>query len=275
MNAAWDRTFPNCIHDAAGRRMNITMRFGLRAMVTPLWAQHIGTTPDHDVLIEALNSPGYGLVVLDLAHGEDLPTPLPKGTWVVKKHTRTLPLSLLEDPVDKWPNHRKKQLRRALRDGALASPTQDLDLLVQLHQAARNRKGLKSDEKALRKLLKALLEEPDTHAWKVTLANGKVAAGGVFHGQESDVCVYGFGGQFRSEIPGESSRATVLLIATAMRHAAEQRAHTFDFGGSMDAGVDRFYAEFGAPIVDKHRLVRMARPWRPILKWRRPDLFES
>lgn len=273
MNAAWDRAFPNCIHDAAGRRMTTTMRFGLRAMVTPLWAQHIGTSPDPKKLIEALTAPRFGLVVLDLAHGEAAPMPLPKGIWTVQKHTRTLPLSPLEDPVDPWPSHRKKQLKRALRDGAVASPTQDLDLLVQLHQAARDRKGLKSDETTLRQLLSALLEEPDTHAWKVTLSNGKVAAGGVFHGQGSDVCVYGFGGQFRGGAPGESSRATVLLIATAMRHAAAHKATHFDFGGSADPGVDRFYAEFGAEKKDKIKLVRIRWPWRWLMRQRRPDLF--
>lgn len=253
--------------------MTTTMRFGLRAMVTPLWAQHIGTTPDPNTLIEALTSPRFGLVVLDLAHGESVPTPLPKGIWTIQRHTRILPLNPLEDPVESWPSHRKKQLKRALRDGAVASPTQDLDLLVQLHQAARDRKGLKSDETALRQLLSALLEEPDTHAWKVTLSNGKVAAGGVFHGQGSDVCVYGFGGQFREGTPGESSRATVLLIATAMRHAATHKAIGFDFGGSADPGVDRFYAEFGAEKKDKVKLVRIRWPWRWLMRQRRPDLF--
>lgn len=42
MNAAWDRAFPGCIHDAAGRRVPITMKWGLQAVVTPPWAQDIG-----------------------------------------------------------------------------------------------------------------------------------------------------------------------------------------------------------------------------------------
>ena len=87
------------------------------------------------------------------------------------------------------------------------------------------------------------------------------------------MCIYGFGGQFRGGTPGESSRATVLLIATAMRHAANHKATHFDFGGSADPGVDRFYAEFGAEKKDKVKLVRIRWPWRWLMRQRRPDLF--
>ncbi|MGB0510647.1 MAG: hypothetical protein ACPGGB_06965, partial [Flavobacteriales bacterium] len=63
------------------------------------------------------------------------------------------------------------------------------------------------------------------------------------------------------------------LIGTAMRHAASRGAKAFDFGGSQDQGVDRFYAEFGAERIPKVRLVRIRGWWTPILRWRRPDLF--
>ena len=95
----------------------------------------------------------------------------------------------------------------------------------------------------------------------------------MFHGAGDARCIYGFGGQFRTEKRGRSSRATVLLIGTAMRHAATHGAKTFDFGGSQDKGVDRFYAEFGAERIPKVRLVRIRGWWTPILRWRRPELF--
>ena len=67
--------------------------------------------------------------------------------------------------------------------------------------------------------------------------------------------------------PG-SSRASVLLIATAMRrrHAG---ASPFDFE-EVDAGVDR-YAEFGAERVPKWKVVRIRGLWKP--RWQRQDLF--
>ena len=100
-------------------------------------------------------------------------------------------------------------------------------------------------------------------------------AGGVFHGAEDNRCIYGFGGQFRTEQPGDSSRASVLMIGTAMRHATEQGSAVFDFGGSQDQGVDRFYSEFGAERIPKWRLVRIRGMWKPVLRWRRPDLFPA
>ena len=43
MNAAWDRAFPDGLHDGAGRRTVQRMRLGLTALTTPPWAQDIGT----------------------------------------------------------------------------------------------------------------------------------------------------------------------------------------------------------------------------------------
>ena len=272
MNAAWDRAFPDCTHDAAGRRTPQRMRFGLSALTTPPWAQDIGHTPNPAAITTLLRNAIEPLIVLDLPTGMT-PPELPSGSWAVERHTRQSALHPNEDPVDAWPSTRRKQLRRADREGMAVEQTDDLDVLVQLHQAARNRKGLKSDARALRKLMKQLLQEPDTHAWTVRNASGHVLAGGVFHGAGDGRCVYGFGGQFRTEEPGESSRASVLLIATAMRHAAKLGASPFDFGGSQDAGVDRFYAEFGAERMPKWKLVRIQGLWKPLLRWQRPDLF--
>ncbi|MDB4787139.1 GNAT family N-acetyltransferase [Flavobacteriales bacterium] len=273
MNAAWNRAFPNCISDAAGRRCNTTLKWGLRALITPPWAQDIGHDLDVTALKELISGTPPPLVVLDLPAGMEPPHGLPPHSWTVPRHTRQSALNSENDPVDSWPATRRKQLSRATREGMLTKQCHDLSLLVELHQSARVRKGLNSDESALSPLLEALLQEPDTHAWTVHTAQGEVLAGGVFHGAGDGRCVYGFGGQFRTTSPGTSSRATVLLIGTAMRHAAQNGAHTFDFGGSMDAGVDRFYSEFGAPAIVKHRLVRVSRWWQPLLRWRRPDLF--
>ena len=274
MNAAWDRAFPDCTHDAAGRRTPQRLRFGLTALTTPPWAQDIGHGPDLQAITTLLQTAAEPLIVLDLP-ATMTPPELPSGSWAVERHTRQSALRPNEDPVDAWPSTRRKQLRRAERECMAVEQTADLNVLVQLHQAARDRKGLKSDAQTLHTLLEQLLEEPDTHAWTVRHASGQVLAGGVFHGTGDGRCVYGFGGQFRTGEPGESSRASVLLIATAMRHAATQGANPFDFGGSQDAGVDRFYAEFAAERVPKWKLVRIRGLWKPLLRWQRPDLFPS
>lgn len=248
------------------------MKWGVQAVVTPPWAQDIGPYRDDAALCAALEASRTTLTVLDLPAGTSAPHKLPRHSWAVPRHTRHITMSG-EDPVEQWPATRRKQLKRAEREGMTVSRSSNLGLLVELHQAARQRKGIASQESQLKPLLEELLAEPSTHAWVVRNARQDAVAGGVFHAAETGRCVYGFGGQFRSEHPGESSRATVLLISAAMRHAAQEGAVTFDFGGSMDQGVDRFYAEFGAEAIPKVRLVKISPWWKPLMRWLRPDLF--
>ena len=249
------------------------MRFGLNALTTPPWAQDIGRHADPDAIAELLSNPAAPLVVLDLAPGEPVPLKLPTDRWALERHTRQIKLDAGTDPVEMWPSHRRKQWKRAEREGMTAAQTKDVDTLIALHQASRKRKGVASDAAALEGLLTELLKEPETHAWIVRSETGNTLAGGVFHSTDDHRCVYGFGGQFRNGTPGDTSRASVLLIGTAMRHAAENGVGCFDFGGSTDPGVDRFYGEFGAEKIEKFRLVHVARSWRLLLRLRRPDLF--
>ena len=275
MNAAWNRAYPDILHDGAGRRTVQRMQLGIKALTTPPWAQDIGTHPDPEGVLGLLEAADCPLTVLDLPPGMASPLTLTHAAWAIERHTRQLPLDPKRDPVEDWPSTRRKQFRRAEREGMTAAATDDLDLMVALHQASRDRKGLSSDAEALKRLLEELLLNQDTHAWIVRDEGGKSIAGGVFHGAGDARCIYGFGGQFRTGKRGRSSRASVLLIGTAMRHAAAQGAETFDFGGSQDQGVDRFYAEFGAERISKVRLVRIRGLWKPVLRWKRPDLFPS
>ena len=275
MNAAWDRAFPDGLHDGAGRRIVQRMRLGLTALTTPPWAQDIGACPDLEEVLGLLEAAKCPLTILDLPPGTASPLTSSHSGWAIERHTRQLSLDSNRDPIDDWPSNRRKQMRRAEREGMTVHGTDDLDLMVALHQASRHRKGLSSDGDALRRLLGELLMEADTHAWVVCDEAEAPIAGGVFHGTEDKRCIYGFGGQFRTQKRGQSSRASVLLIGTALRHAAAHGAKTFDFGGSQDQGVDRFYAEFGADRIPKVRLVRIRGWWKPILRWRRPDLFPS
>jgi len=271
MNAAWDRAFPDTIHDSAGRRLMASMRLGTM-LTTPPWAQDIGTDIDLAALMVAVES-SQSPVALDLPAGHQPLTNLPRGCWTLERHTRQTVLRAGEDPVESWPSNRRKQWRRAERAGMTAERTQDVPLMTALHQAARQRKAIKSDGSALGRLLTALMQEQDTHAWIVRGREGDVLVGGVFHGDGSGRCIYGFGGQFRGSTQESTSLATVFLIGHAMRHAVEQGNTIFDFGGSMDAGVDRFYAEFGAGKVPKTRVVRITAPLKWLYRFGRPDLF--
>ena len=211
MNAAWDRAFPNCMHDAAGRRTPQRMRFGLTALTTPPWAQDIGHAPDAAAITTLLRSAVEPLVVLDLPAPMATPE-LPTGTWALERHTRQSVLQANEDPVDAWPSTRRKQLRRAEREGMTVSKADDLSLMVTLHQAARARKGLKSDGKALRTLLGELLLEPDTHAWVVRNSSGN--AWQVACSTETEA----IGASMDSEVNSERKCGRAVELCASDRH---------------------------------------------------------
>ncbi len=66
-----------------------------------------------------------------------------------------------------------------------------------------------------------------------------------------------------------------MLIDAGIRDAVKREVNCFDFGGSMDPGVDKFYAEFGAEKVVKWRYMRCSWWAQPWLRLMRPDLFRS
>ena len=76
MNAAWDRAFPDGLHDGAGRRTVQRMRLGLTALTTPPWAQDIGTHPDPKDVLSLLEAADCPLTVLDLPPGMASPLTL-------------------------------------------------------------------------------------------------------------------------------------------------------------------------------------------------------
>ena len=117
-------------------------------------------------------------------------------------------------------------------------------------------------------MLQRLATEPWTFAVTTANAQGKVIASGGFVLLPCGTCVYAFGGQERSK---DSGRASVAMLCEAMRTAQRMGATTFDFGGSQDAGVDKFYAEFGGVPVAMRRWVN-APVW---FKWVFPKTWNA
>lgn len=244
---------------------------GVRALATPQWALDAGTPGtrwDHRqeaAVIAAMSESRARLAVVDLPAGLTAAATSPSKGHFQERHTRRALLSA------ELPSHRRKQVRRALRAGlTFEEQGADLERLIDLHQGARERKAIPSDGTALGALLRRLLDEPGARMHFVQNASGERIAGGVFLRTQPDTVLYAFGGAKRSE---SSGLATVLLLARSMECAAAAGATTFDFGGSQDAGVDRFYAEFGGERIPKLRYVVAAPGWTWWWKWRRPDLF--
>lgn len=252
------------VDSAALARLRIK---GIPAAITPPWALETGeVTSDHvQALRRALESSALPLVVCDLPPG--FPCMWEKPWIVQQKHTRWL--KAVDGQFPPLPKHRSKQVRKALAQGLHLEPCADVALLLQLHQQVRERKSIPSDAAALKRLLSWILTSPHQTSYVVYDDQNRAIASATFLHNKGRT-VYAFGGQERSNV---SALATVLLIQQGIRDAEAVGNDIFDFGGSADEGVDRFYAEFGAHAEPRFRAILVkgwAHPWLRVF---RPDLF--
>ena len=233
---------------------------------TPAWALHCdlhGNLATQQHLTSEATLLPHAVKVLDLGPQVHPHLTPPTGWTEVTRHTRQVTLPIDGDlPL---PKTRDKQARRFAREGGqvaleLGNEGEAWRNVEVLHAESRDRKGLASHQERLATLLGRLAAEPWTFAVTASNIQGEVVASGGFVMLACGTCVYAFGGQVRSK---DSGRASVAMLCQAMRHAQHMGATTFDFGGSQDPGVDKFYSEFGGVAVAMRRWVK-APAW---FKW--------
>lgn len=262
----WAEVHPGGRLVAGGPAVRLRVR-GMPALVTPPWAVQVAAA---GVDLEAWAAQPEPWKVVDAPPGLPTPECIPPGGWFLQRHTRMLAVHP-EGAAAAVPAHRRKQLGRAARAGLVVESGVPVDELLRLHQTARHRKGIPSDARALASLLTAVSASPWARCCGVRDEQGTWIAAAVFL-CERDRWIYAFGGAERSD---RSGLATVALLGHALDEAARAGAEQFDFGGSSDPGVDRFYQEFGAEAVPKWRWVHAA-PWSlPWMRWMRPDLVRG
>jgi hypothetical protein len=248
---------------------------GARALVTPPWSLDIDA-PNAQRIVEHMAACKVPIQILDLPAGVALPAGFKLGSVCAHpRHTRQIKIEGYA-----LPKKRAQQARRALRDGVTVEAARDVLAHIELHQAARQRKGIASDAQGLRTLMTTLLKDAQNLAY-IAFHNERPIASAIVVRSETPLgrtALYALGGQDRAGDKddkgdkGTTARASVAVLAQAIEDARANGDQIFDFGGSSDPGVDRFYAEFGAHIVPKLRLVKTAGWIRPILALKRPDL---
>jgi len=249
---------------------------GIHTLITPPWALDCGFTGSIKTYCELndfwLNQPEY-LKVIDLPPCSDIEKSL--SSFAIKnntssrfrikwRHTRQL------DLTKKLTSNRGKQVRRAAKEDINCSLVNNWNMVSSLHKESRLRKEINLNPQQLDKLLAAISQESYSFAVEAVNKNGQCIASGGFIMLDSNTCLYAFGGQKRGP---QSAIASVAMLAKAMDIAIEKGANIFDFGGSEDPGVDRFYKEFGAKRVKKARLIYVVWWLKPIIRFIRPDLI--
>lgn len=241
---------------------------GLRAWITPSWAldSHVeeGNLKALCTTLEAARAP---LIVCDLPpglRGEWAPT------WLVQeRHTRWLRADEATGAFPPMPKHRAKQARKGFDRGLQIEAEGNINILLKLHQLARERKSIASDTSKLSGLLSWVLASEHQSTYIARNEEDQCIASATFL-HDPGRTIYAFGGQIRSDASG---LATVMLIEQGIADAQAIGNSVFDFGGSSDPGVDRFYSEFGAEKYYRERAIRVSTWAKPWLKMVRSDLL--
>lgn len=283
--AAWNGVVPSGLHRMENRAgswwvAQVHLR-GIAAWVTPPWSLDVGynggpwTATDWATAQRAMCDANIPFAAWDFPVGWDpgeVSVPVKRRLHLAHRHTRW---AFCDSPL---PSNRRKQVARAQRAGlhwVRRTDPEAVEVMLRLHQGARHRKGIASDERGLRSLMRGLIADEQAHFLFVRDTQGHEVAGGVFlerHLPPSHRAewIYALGGAVRGP---QSGLATVLLVAKALEQARETGFERFDFGGSQDAGVDAFYAEFGGVKQAKLRAMLWNPGWGLPFRWLRPDLF--
>ncbi len=250
---------------------------GVPALFTPYWALDCG------LVLKSYNGDKYSLFAKEISKRTepyitiDLPPCSDEfgfSTTIVNQHTPSniriqwRHTRILELP-SQLPSNRRKQVKRAEREMISCEEVQNWSNVHALHDESRNRKEITNNSAQLDKLLKSISSEDYSFAVEAKSSQGECIASGGFILLPNKRCLYAFGGQKRGPLSGIAS---VAMLAEAMRIAKYKGAKWFDFGGSTDPGVDRFYKEFGAISIPKPRLIKISWWLRPILRLLRSDL---
>lgn len=184
---------------------------------------------------------------IDLSRLQNIPFP------IVEAHTRML--QLREEQLY------SSALQRQIKKGAsflLVKRVQEASLLFQFMKLvyARRDGHLNMREADLTKAVKASIEGGFGELLHAVDKEGKVYAALWLVWDEQ--CMYYVSGA-RNEAMQESS-AMSFLLAEAIQNAKRKGLQRFDFCGSSIAGIDRFFAGFGAvkvPVL----CIKQAAPW--------------
>ncbi len=154
----------------------------------------------------------------------------------------------------------RRNLRQAEAEMTVTSEPEGIDQLFEFHLATLERKGkrLPYSVADLRRLLEASLANNASKIW-VARQDG-IPQAIIWQFWDTQRSYYLMGGQ---NPVGGSYKAMSLLLWTAIRQAKQLGLQQFDFEGSMDEGVERFFRGFGG---DRHLYLVLQKNTSPI--WR-------
>jgi hypothetical protein len=163
---------------------------------------------------------------------------------------------------------RRSELRKAEKDGIRVEETRDVGLVSTLVGRTFARQNKQYPAKLLEDLLGGLSGEQNWFAVK-GVVNDHVASVALCV-SSSNTAYYLFGGYDNAV---KSSQAGPAVIWKSIMMAIERDLKWFDFEGSMNPNIERFYSDFGGNLHHYFRVSKAPYFIECMLKWKWRDSF--
>ncbi|MCD6066020.1 MAG: hypothetical protein K0S33_846 [Bacteroidetes bacterium] len=166
----------------------------------------------------------------------------PSGLNRKLRHTYVLDLTKAEDVQSLYAPKRRQQIRRALKDGLQVKQLDDLGILFRLVCQTFARQGKTIDEKMIKKVLFDYGSPEQKNSFAFGAFSGDeciLAYFCIYHGKEAFYLLGGY------DEANKHIGAGPLAMNACIEHAKKTGVEVFDFEGSMEPSIEKYFKQFG------------------------------
>lgn len=156
------------------------------------------------------------------------------------KHTYVLDLTQADDVQSLYAPKRRQQIRRAIKDGLQVKQITDMQVVFDLVKKTFLRQAKSIDESIIKKILFEYANRKNSFAF-ASLLDGKhcVVYFCIYHNKEAYYLLGGYDESIKHIGAGP------LAMSACIEHAKKLGIETYDFEGSMEPSIEKYFKEFG------------------------------
>lgn len=148
-----------------------------------------------------------------------------------------------EDLWAKLASEKRKSISKAIKDGLVIEQTEALPIVADLIVDSLRRAGALNNEALIRKIIAPAMSK---HALVFTAKKNGDLLAATFCVRDGQKVVYLFGG---TTSENRHHGAAVSCMWQTILLAKKQGAELFDFEGSMQPGIEKYFREFGGDLI--------------------------
>ena len=163
-----------------------------------------------------------------------------KGFQKKWNHTYVLDISKTNDVQSLYAAKRRQQIRRAIKDGLQVQQIFDMNLVFDLVKKTFERQGKSINEDFIKKIVFNYANEKNSYAFASVLNSQYSVVYFCIH--HHDEAFYLLGGY---DEKNKHIGAGPMAMNACIEHAKKIGITTFDFEGSMEPNIEKYFKEFG------------------------------